>query len=275
MQDAIRLHIELERDLRHALQNNQFVLVYQPTFDLRDMTPTGVEALIRWEHPKRGMVQPNDFIPLLEETGLIVDVGRWVLGEACRQGAVWREAGYPIGMAVNVSGRRLDTDGFIDVVGTAISESGLDASALTIEITETTLMRNAEETARRLTAMRELGVKIAIDNFGTGYSSPRPPSTIPRGPAEDRPLLHLAAHGEPRGRDDASHAPCISASPSRSRRSPRASSSQRSCPSSSASNATAVKASSSLAPLASHDVEAFLQTWSERGAPALLAPNAA
>src|ERR1019366_7604463 len=116
MQDAIQLHIELERDLRHALQNNEFFLVYQPTFDLHNMTPKGVEALIRWEHPVRGIVQPNDFIPLLEETGL-------------------------------------------------------DASALTIEITETTLMRNAEETVRRLTAVTELGVKIAIDDFGTGYSS--------------------------------------------------------------------------------------------------------
>jgi diguanylate cyclase (GGDEF)-like protein len=171
MQDAIQLHIELERDLRHALQNNEFFLVYQPTFDLRDMTPKGVEALIRWEHPARGIVQPNDFIPLLEETGLIVDVGRWVLGEACRQGAAWREAGHLIGMSINVSGRQLDTDQLIDDVGTAISESGLDASALTIEITETTLMRNAEETVRRLTAIKELGVKIAIDDFGTGYSS--------------------------------------------------------------------------------------------------------
>jgi diguanylate cyclase (GGDEF)-like protein len=171
MQDAIQLHIELERDLRHALENNEFLLVYQPTFDLRDMATKGVEALIRWDHPKRGIVQPNDFIPLLEETGLIVDVGRWVLGEACRQGAAWHEAGHLIGMAVNVSARQLDTDEFIDDVGTAISESGLDAGALTIEITETTLMRNAEETVRRLTAVKELGVKIAIDDFGTGYSS--------------------------------------------------------------------------------------------------------
>ena len=171
MQDAIQLHIEFERDLRHALENNEFLLVYQPTFDLRDMAPKGVEALLRWRHPKRGIVQPNDFIPLLEETGLIVDVGRWVLAEACRQGAAWRAAGHLIGMAVNVSGRQLDTDALIDDVRTAISESGLDAGALTIEITETTLMRNAEDTVRRLTAVKELGVKIAIDDFGTGYSS--------------------------------------------------------------------------------------------------------
>ena len=104
MQDAVQSHMELEMDLREALANGQFFLVYQPTFDLRDMSPTGVEALIRWRHPTRGIVQPNDFIPLLEETGLIIDVGTWVLNEACRQGATWREAGYTIGIAVNVSG---------------------------------------------------------------------------------------------------------------------------------------------------------------------------
>jgi EAL domain-containing protein (putative c-di-GMP-specific phosphodiesterase class I) len=135
------------------------------------MSPTGVEALIRWEHPVRGVVQPDDFIPLLEKTGLIVEVGKWVLEQACAQGAKWRAAGYPIGMAVNVSGRQLDTDQLIADIEGALSESGLDPSALTIEITETTLMRNIEEAARRLTEVKALGVRIAIDDFGTGYSS--------------------------------------------------------------------------------------------------------
>ena len=171
MQDAVQTRLELEMDLRDALSNDEFFLVYQPTFNLRDMSPTGVEALIRWRHPTRDIVQPNDFIPLLEATGLIIEVGKWVLQEACRQGATWREAGHPIGMAVNVSGRQLDTDAFVADVRNALSESGLDASALTLEITETTLMRNVEEATRRLTAIRELGVRIAIDDFGTGYSS--------------------------------------------------------------------------------------------------------
>ena len=171
MQDAVQSRIELEMDLRDALLNDEFFLVYQPTLDLRDMSPTGVEALIRWRHPTRDIVQPNDFIPLLEETGLIIEVGAWVLNEACRQGATWRKAGHLIGMAVNVSGRQLDSDEFVTDVQNALSESGLDASALTLEITETTLMRNLEETDRRLTAIRELGVRIAIDDFGTGYSS--------------------------------------------------------------------------------------------------------
>jgi len=171
MQDTIQNRMELEMDLREALENEEFFLAYQPTLNLSDMRPTGVEALIRWEHPVRGVVQPDDFIPLLEETGLITEVGKWVLEEACRQGAVWRAAGYPIGMAVNVSGRQLDTDQLVIDIEDALSDSGLDPQVLTIEITETTLMRNVEETARRLTQIKALGVRIAIDDFGTGYSS--------------------------------------------------------------------------------------------------------
>jgi diguanylate cyclase (GGDEF)-like protein len=171
MQGMVQSRMELEMDLREALENDEFFLAYQPTIDLQDMSPNGVEALIRWEHPTRGIVQPDDFIPLLEETGLIVEVGKWVLDEACAQGAKWRRAGYPIGMAVNVSGRQLDTDQLIVDVEAALRNSGLEPAALTIEITETTLMRNIEETARRLAQVKSLGVRIAIDDFGTGYSS--------------------------------------------------------------------------------------------------------
>jgi diguanylate cyclase (GGDEF)-like protein len=171
MQGMVQNRMELEMDLREALENSEFFLAYQPTINLQDMSPNGVEALIRWEHPVRGVVQPDDFIPLLEETGLIIEVGKWVLEEACAQGAKWRAAGYPIGMAVNVSGRQLDTDQLIADVEEALSHSGLDPEALTIEITETTLMRNIEETARRLAQIKQLGVRIAIDDFGTGYSS--------------------------------------------------------------------------------------------------------
>ena len=171
MQDTIQKRMELEMDLRDALEGGEFFLAYQPTVDLSDMSPTGVEALIRWKHPSRGVVQPDDFVPLLEDTGLIVDVGRWVLREACVQGAVWRAAGYPIGMAVNVSARQLDTDQVVTDIEEALSHSGLDPTALTIEITETTLMRNADDTSRRLTEIKQLGVRIAIDDFGTGYSS--------------------------------------------------------------------------------------------------------
>jgi diguanylate cyclase (GGDEF)-like protein len=171
MEDAVQSRMELEMDLQQALRNEEFFLVYQPTFDLVAMQPSGVECLIRWHSPTRGVVQPNDFIPLLEETGTITSVGAWVLAQACKQGAAWHAAGHRLGIAVNVSARQLDDDELLDHVRQALDDSGLDPTALTIEITETTLMRNAEETARRLLAIKQLGVRIAIDDFGTGYSS--------------------------------------------------------------------------------------------------------
>ncbi len=171
MQEVMQNRMELEVDLRDAVDREEFFLAYQPTFALSDMTPTGMEALIRWEHPARGVIPPDDFIPLAEETGLITEIGRWVLERACIQGARWRAAGYPVGMAVNVSARQLDTDRFVSDVEGALSRSGLDPEALTLEITESTLMRNVEETARRLAAIKKLGARIAIDDFGTGYSS--------------------------------------------------------------------------------------------------------
>jgi diguanylate cyclase (GGDEF)-like protein len=171
MQDAVQSRMELEMDLRDAFEKDEFFVVYQPTFNLREMVPTGMEALIRWRHPTRGIVQPDDFVPLLEETGLIVDVGSWVLREACRQGAEWRDAGREVGVAVNVAARQLDRDEFVEEVREALSESGLAPEQLTIEITETTIMANAEETAERLASIKELGVRVAIDDFGTGYSS--------------------------------------------------------------------------------------------------------
>jgi len=171
MQDAVQSRLELEMDLREACEREEFCLVYQPTFDLQSMSPTGVEALLRWQCPRRGLVQPEEFVPLLEETGMIVEVGRWVLEEACRQGAAWRAAGHAIGMSVNVSARQLETDAFVGHVREALANSGLDPAALTLEITETTIMRDTAQTARRLAAVKELGVRIAIDDFGTGYSS--------------------------------------------------------------------------------------------------------
>jgi diguanylate cyclase (GGDEF)-like protein len=171
MQDRMQERMELEMDLREALERNEFFLLYQPTLDLATMQPNGLEALIRWSHPQRGLVQPDDFVPVLEDTGLICEVGRWVLMEACAQAARWRKAGYEITIAVNVSGRQLDSDQVLHDIRNALSASKLSPTALTIEITETALMRNVEETADRLGALKELGVRIAIDDFGTGYSS--------------------------------------------------------------------------------------------------------
>jgi diguanylate cyclase (GGDEF)-like protein len=171
MQDAVQSRMELEMDLRDALEEEEFYLVYQPTFDLRQIVPTGMEALLRWRHPRRGIVQPEDFVPLLEETGMITEVGGWVLREACLRAAEWHRAGYGIGVAVNVAAHQLERDEFVAEVDEALDAAGLSPGELTIEITETAIMSNAEETARRLARIKELGVRVAIDDFGTGYSS--------------------------------------------------------------------------------------------------------
>jgi diguanylate cyclase (GGDEF)-like protein len=171
MQTAARDRLTLEMDLAEALEQHQLFLQYQPTFDLQSERVIGVEALIRWRHPTRGVIAPIEFIPVAEESGLIVPIGRWVLDEACRQAALWYGEGHRIGMAVNVSGRQLDDDELIEDVRSALQQSALDPTTLTLEITETTLMRDAETTARRLHMLKQLGVRIAIDDFGTGYSS--------------------------------------------------------------------------------------------------------
>ena len=172
MQTVLRSRHELELDLLAAVGSNQFFLLYQPIFDLNDLTVVGVEALLRWNHPNRGLLQPDDFIPALEASGLIVPVGRWVLLEACRQAMAWRQQGrITTGMSVNVSARQMDADSILDDVQHALTLSGLPSGDLTIEITETCLMANTKNAQTRLSALKSLGVRIAIDDFGTGYSS--------------------------------------------------------------------------------------------------------
>ena len=171
MQTAAKDRLTLEMDLADALEHHALFLVYQPTFDLQSEQVIGVEALIRWRHPTRGLLPPIEFIPVAEESGLIVPIGRWVLQEACRQAMIWHRHGHTIDMSVNVSGRQLDDDELVADVHCALESSGLDPAMLTLEITETTLMRDADETATRLRSLKGLGVRIAIDDFGTGYSS--------------------------------------------------------------------------------------------------------
>ena len=171
MEVAVQRRYELEVDLRSALARGEFFLLYQPIFALADGTVAGFEALLRWMHPSKGLIGPNEFIPLLEDSGHIVEVGRWVLREACRQTAAWRAGGRPVGVSVNVSGRQLDRDSVVEHVAEALRDSGLAPHALTVEITETALMNNVTETSRRLRELTALGVHIAVDDFGTGYSS--------------------------------------------------------------------------------------------------------
>jgi len=171
MEEAARERTELELDLAGALERGELFLLYQPTVDLRTERMIGVEALVRWAHPERGLLAPDRFIPLAEDSGLIVSIGAWVLSEACRQAVRWRAHGHELTVAVNVSARQLDTSRLLEDVRGALSASGLAAEHLTLEITETALMRDADATAARLHALKQLGVRIAIDDFGTGYSS--------------------------------------------------------------------------------------------------------
>jgi EAL domain-containing protein (putative c-di-GMP-specific phosphodiesterase class I) len=171
MQTAASDRLLLTIDLREAIEEEQFFLLYQPTFDLQTRDVTGVEALIRWRHPTRGVLAPDTFIALAEKSGMIVPIGRWVLDEACRQAALWQARDAQLGISVNVSARQLERDEFIDEVRRALSASGLDPSTLTLEITETVLMRDATAAALGLDSLKALGVRLAIDDFGTGYSS--------------------------------------------------------------------------------------------------------
>ena len=171
MPGAAKQGAELEFDLRSALEREEFRLAYQPIYDIDGLTLVGFEALLRWAHPTLGLVQPGDFIPTLERTGQIVPVGRWVLHEACRQLALWRRRGSHVSVAVNVASQQFDSGTVVDDVRSALAASGLTPTALSIEITETSLMRNVQVCAEQLAALRALGVKVAIDDFGTGYSS--------------------------------------------------------------------------------------------------------
>jgi diguanylate cyclase (GGDEF)-like protein/PAS domain S-box-containing protein len=171
MHQAVTSHRDLEIDLKRALEEGQFFLEYQPTIDLMSGMFNGVEALLRWRHPKRGVVGPNDFIFELERTGLIVPVGEWVLREACEQSMKWNRKDYEMSVSVNVSAVQLERDRVIDDVHRVLETTGIDPSSLILELTETALMQDVDATLTRLKLLKALGVRLAIDDFGTGYSS--------------------------------------------------------------------------------------------------------
>jgi len=164
--------LTLEDSLHQALKNEEFRVFYQPRVDAQTKQILGVEALVRWIHPQLGMVSPGQFIPLAEETGLIVGIGEWVLREACRQNQAWREAGYkPIRVSVNLSPVQFRDACLTDLVDSALADSGLATDGLELEVTESMLMNDPDETIQTLKQLKARGLKISIDDFGTGYSS--------------------------------------------------------------------------------------------------------
>ncbi len=162
----------LETEMRQALKQGEFLLYFQPIADTATGRIVGAEALVRWDHPERGIVLPGEFIPVAESTGLIVELGAWVLRETCAQAVAWSEAGLPpIEVAANISAVQFKRAGLVDTLARAIEETGLDPARLTLEITETVVMENLASMTTLLNRLHDLGVGLAIDDFGTGYSS--------------------------------------------------------------------------------------------------------
>jgi EAL domain-containing protein (putative c-di-GMP-specific phosphodiesterase class I) len=161
----------LEGELGHAITHDEFALVFQPQVRARDGHPVGVEALIRWQHPQRGLLAPNEFIALAEQHRLIVPIGAWVLREAARQARLWHEAGWPLTVAVNLSTLQFQAPDFVASIRTLLAETGLPAGWLELELTERMLMDDVPQVCARLQQLRALGVKLSVDDFGTGYSS--------------------------------------------------------------------------------------------------------
>lgn len=172
MNAKVHEKLALQEALRNAIAGSEFMLLYQPQVDLKSGQVFGVEALIRWQHPEWGMVSPIDFIPMAEDTGLIVPIGDWVLHTACRQNKAWQDAGMPpITMSVNVSARQFKEKNLVSRVAHALQESGLEARYLELELTESLIMQDLQQAIATMQELQRMGVKLAIDDFGTGYSS--------------------------------------------------------------------------------------------------------
>jgi EAL domain-containing protein (putative c-di-GMP-specific phosphodiesterase class I) len=174
MHAATVARAELRADLARAIADDEVGLAYQPIADLQTGVIRAYETLARWEHPTRGPISPCEFIPLAEETGLIVPLGRQLLREACRQAARWRQActvGDPLRISVNLSARQFADEALVDDVRAAVQEAGIDPGSVVLEVTESAIMADVELAAARMAELREFGVGIAVDDFGTGYSS--------------------------------------------------------------------------------------------------------
>jgi len=205
----IKVHekIRLQADLRLAIANDEFRLVYQPQVDLYSNTIFGVEALIRWDHPSEGLIHPGTFIPLAEETGLIVPMGDWVLNTACRQNKAWQDAGMPhLTVSVNVSARQFVQKDWVGRVAHALRESGLEAHYLELELTESLIMQDVDGAIVKMNELQQMGVILSIDDFGTGYSSL---SALKNFPIVRLKIDQSFVRGLPDGEDDRAIATAI------------------------------------------------------------------
>ncbi|RTZ76743.1 MAG: hypothetical protein DSZ02_00530 [Gammaproteobacteria bacterium] len=202
MQEEIKLNLSLEQDMRHALANGELQVYYQPIHQASSGRIVGVEALLRWHHPERGMISPASFIPLAEETGLIYEIGNWVFHEACRQVKAWHdEAALHIGLSVNLSARQRDRGFGPESLQRLLDETGLDARYLTLEITENLLLEESDVVLEWLHGLKATGVSLSVDDFGTGYSSL---SYLKQFPVDSLKVDQSFVRGLPEDKDDAS-----------------------------------------------------------------------
>jgi polar amino acid transport system substrate-binding protein len=172
METQVRKRFEVENDLRRALVNQEFFLEYQPKLDIKSNELVGFEALVRWQHPKYGVIPPNDFIPITEDTGLIIPLGKWVLETACKQNKAWQLSGLPpLCVSVNLSPRQCKEKNLFQTIKDILSKTGLEPKYLELELTESLAMSHPREFIKLLSQFRKLGIKTSIDDFGTGYSN--------------------------------------------------------------------------------------------------------
>ncbi|MEN0036461.1 MAG: EAL domain-containing protein [Cellvibrio sp.] len=169
--EYVHNRLRLDNDLRKAITNHEFELYYQPIINLKTNQIASAEALLRWHHPTRGMVPPNDFIPYAQENGMIIPIGDWVIKQACADAAEWKEAGFPINVSINVSVRQFEQNNLLDVFTKALASSQLPAEKLIVEITEQMFLENTENNLEQISALKNIGIRISLDDFGVGYSS--------------------------------------------------------------------------------------------------------
>ena len=202
MNARVQLRLQLETDMRRGLMDDEFFLVYQPQIEMQTGRACGVEALLRWRDPERGIIGPNEFIPVAEESGMIQALGARVLRDACRQVVQWHRNNMPLRLSVNLSVQQLQHDSWLSVVEEALSSSGLAARHLDLEITESVIITHPEKAVATLVKLKQMGVSITIDDFGTGYSSL---SYLARLPIQGVKIDQRFVHGhreEPQRRSD-------------------------------------------------------------------------